>query len=187
MSAFASDLGLSLCQVESSGKKNEITTMKEVIKLLFLKGCIVSTDTMGCQKEIAMLIKEQEGEYFLGLKDNQKTLAEEVKGLFEGQKVDSHYNRNDIQGSNTVVYQAHVIHQLALLDEAPKWTDLSSIIHINSKITNTLGVITDYNRYYISSIKYLTAQKAYTLARNHWGIENKLHRSGDPVALGHHL
>ena len=53
VSAWASDTGLALGQVKVRDKSNEITAVPELLEILKLKGCIVTLDAMGCQKEIA--------------------------------------------------------------------------------------------------------------------------------------
>ncbi|MEN7549186.1 ISAs1 family transposase [Rapidithrix thailandica] len=50
--------------------------------MLDLKGAIVSIDAMGCQKAIARQVRQQQGEYILAVKGNQKALLEEIKAHF---------------------------------------------------------------------------------------------------------
>jgi hypothetical protein len=49
-------------------KSNEITAIPELLKVLELKGCIVTIDAMGCQKEIAKGIVARKADYVLALK-----------------------------------------------------------------------------------------------------------------------
>ena len=74
VTAWATESGLTLGQVACEEKSNEITAIPELLKLLNLKGCTVTIDAMGCQKEIAAQIREQKGHYLLGLKGNQSGL-----------------------------------------------------------------------------------------------------------------
>jgi len=53
VSAWACENGLVLGQLKTEEKSNEITAIPKLLKLLELKGCIVTIDAMGCQKEIA--------------------------------------------------------------------------------------------------------------------------------------
>jgi DDE_Tnp_1-associated/Transposase DDE domain len=68
--AVASELGVCLGQLKTAQKSNEITAIPNLLDMLNLKGCIVSLDAMGTQKEIAKRIVEKEGDYFLALKGN---------------------------------------------------------------------------------------------------------------------
>lgn len=51
--------------------------------MLYIKGCIVTIDAMGTQKEIASTIIERGGDYVLQVKDNQKTLREDIAYYLE--------------------------------------------------------------------------------------------------------
>jgi predicted transposase YbfD/YdcC len=52
VSAWACANRVVLGQVKTQEKSNEITAIPELLKLLELKGCTVTIDAMGCQKEI---------------------------------------------------------------------------------------------------------------------------------------
>lgn len=53
VSAWANSNKLVLGQVKTEENSNEITAIPELLQILELKGCIVTIDAMGCQKEIA--------------------------------------------------------------------------------------------------------------------------------------
>src|SRR4051794_40818264 len=65
VSAWAGQTGLTLGQVAVDAKSNEITAMPQLLELLDLREKVVTTDAMGCQKEIAKTIVEQGGDYVL--------------------------------------------------------------------------------------------------------------------------
>src|SRR5204863_6403393 len=79
----AAHSGLTLGQIACEEKSNEITAIPELLKLLTLKGCTVTIDAMGCQKEIAQQIRQQKGHYVLALKGNQSGLADDMQQLLE--------------------------------------------------------------------------------------------------------
>ncbi len=83
VSAWASESRLILGQVQTEEKSNEITAIPQLLEMLALKGGLVTIDALGCQTEIAHQIVEQEGDYLLAVKDNQKHLAEDIKDVFE--------------------------------------------------------------------------------------------------------
>src|SRR5436190_22184328 len=85
VSAWATANGLTLGQVAVSDESNEITAIPQLIELLDLKGCVVTIDAAGCQKEIAAQIVAKDADYVLALKDNQPTLHEQVSDYFLGQ------------------------------------------------------------------------------------------------------
>ena len=78
ITVWASDFGLTLAQVATAEKSNEITAISEVLKLVDLTGAIITIDAMGTQNAIAKQIVEAKADYVLGLKGNQSKLHEAV-------------------------------------------------------------------------------------------------------------
>src|SRR5262245_33292911 len=78
VSAWASAQRLSLAQVAVADKSNEITAVPRLLRLLELRGALVSLDALGCQKDIAAQIVTGGGDYLLAVKDNQPTLHADV-------------------------------------------------------------------------------------------------------------
>jgi hypothetical protein len=70
VSAWACANRLALGTDATAEKSNEITAIPKLLKLLELKGCIITIDAMGCQTAIAKQIVDQKGDYVLGLKDS---------------------------------------------------------------------------------------------------------------------
>src|SRR5437764_1490465 len=60
----------------------EITDLPQLLELLDLRHKIVTADAMGCQKEIAQVIRDQKGDYILAAKANQPTLHAEMQAAF---------------------------------------------------------------------------------------------------------
>src|SRR5436305_2351298 len=78
VSVWASEYGLSLGQVACDEKSNEITAFPELLRLVDLRGAIVTIDAMGTQKGIARQISDGGGDYVLALKGNHETLYRAV-------------------------------------------------------------------------------------------------------------
>lgn len=72
VSAWATHNQLTLGQRKVDAKSNEITAIPKLLEVLALKGCIVTIDAMGCQKDIAQKIIDKEADYVLALKENQE-------------------------------------------------------------------------------------------------------------------
>ncbi|CAI8029041.1 H repeat-associated putative transposase YdcC [Geodia barretti] len=62
---------MTLGQVRTAEKSNEITAIPQLLDLLDLHGCIVTIDAMGCQREIAQQITDGGANYVLAVKENQ--------------------------------------------------------------------------------------------------------------------
>ena len=68
VSAWGSEQRLVLAQVATDAKSNEITVVPKLLRMLALKGTIVTADAPNCQCHIAEQIVEQKGDYALALK-----------------------------------------------------------------------------------------------------------------------
>ncbi|MCA9110847.1 MAG: ISAs1 family transposase, partial [Planctomycetaceae bacterium] len=68
VSVWASEYGLNLGQVAMEEKSNEITAIPGLLKLLDIRGAIITIDAMGCQTEIAAQIVDGQADYVLALK-----------------------------------------------------------------------------------------------------------------------
>ena len=83
VSAWACENQLVLGQVKVDDKSNEITAIPELLEMLEIAGCIVTTDAMGCQTEIAAKIIEKEADYVLAVKGNQGNLQADLVKYFD--------------------------------------------------------------------------------------------------------
>lgn len=81
-SAWATANRVVLGQVATEAKSNEINAIPQVLDLLQLNGCIVTSDAMGCRSALAEQIVAQGGRSVPALKGNQSTLAAEVEEAF---------------------------------------------------------------------------------------------------------
>jgi predicted transposase YbfD/YdcC len=184
VNAWAVHHGLVLGQVKTEAKSNEITAIPELLKLLDLKGSVVTIDAMGCQKEIAKQIVEQGADYVFSLKGNQGNLHKEVALLFEDAKengfkdlahdsfttVDGDHGRIETRRYTTVA-------EVEWFEERGKWAKLTSFGMIESE-REMDGHTTVETRYFISSLPS-DAKRFAAAARGHWGVENSLHWSLD--------
>ena len=66
VSAWSSANRVVLGQVKTDEKSNEITAIPELLKVLSIKGCIVTIDAMGCQKKKVNLPLNTEEDKFKG-------------------------------------------------------------------------------------------------------------------------
>ncbi len=85
VSAWACVNGIVLGQTKTEEKSNEITAIPELLKMLEIKGCIVTIDAMGCQKKIAETIVDKGADYVFSLKGNQSNLHDNVELFFQDQ------------------------------------------------------------------------------------------------------
>jgi predicted transposase YbfD/YdcC len=179
VSAWASENKLSLGQVVVSEKSNEITAIPELLGLLDVSGALVTIDAMGCQKEIAELIREGGGDYVLAVKLNQPTLYEQVgeaidagleqdsAALDEHQTVERGHGRQETR--TYAIFPAP-----EAVDPDGVWRDLSAVGMAITESTDSQGRGRLEVRYYILSV-LLSSKEFAGAVRGHWGIENNLH------------
>ena len=184
VSAWANANQLVLGQVKTSEKSNEITAIPTLLELLELKGCIVTIDAMGCQKDIAKKITAAQADYVLRLKGNQTTLHDDVRLYFETATQTPRFYPST---SNSTKEKSHgriekryytLSEDIGWLSQKSEWAGLKSIGMVRS-VVETNGKTTEETRFFISS---LTDISLFSKAvRGHWGIENSLHWCLDVV------
>jgi predicted transposase YbfD/YdcC len=180
VTVWASEYGLSLGQVACAEKSNEITAIPELLRLVDLKGAIITIDAMGTQKAIAAQIIEGEADYVLALKGNQETLHQAVvdhildqwEDDFARVKARRHQTKETGHGREEV--RSYIqMPAPASLPGLDLWVGLKSIGVVVSECVRD-GKETVEVRYYISSLAVGVKRFAHAV-RSHWGIENSCH------------
>lgn len=180
VSAFSVANGLVLGQRKIDDKSNEITAIPQLLETLYLKGCIVTIDAMGCQKDIAEKIVEQGADYVLALKGNQGSLFEDVKlyldSIVSGQlKNIPHQTVETVEKGHGRVEERNyfITDSIDWLPNKELWKNLKSIGVVESR-RHIDGVTSFERRYFIASIA-ADAGIFSKAVREHWAIENNLH------------
>ena len=83
VSAFASETRLTLGQLATEAKSNEIPAVRGLLSLLSLEGCTVTLDARHAQRQTAQALLDQGADYVLALKDNQGDLCDDVRPLLD--------------------------------------------------------------------------------------------------------
>jgi predicted transposase YbfD/YdcC len=180
VSAWSVENHLTLGQVATHAKSNEITAIPELLKLLDLEGAVVTIDAMGCQKDIAAEIVQGKGQYVLAVKENQPHLYEDIEQAFEevlerGEPgVDfTEIVTEEVRSGRHETRTCCVITNPSGIRDARLWVGLTAICMVMSdRVVN--GVASSETRYYIGSVD-AAAEQYLKWVRGHWGIENSLH------------
>lgn len=175
VSAWAVGLRLVLAQQKVDEKSNEITAIPDVLRILNIKGCIVTMDAMGCQQGIAKQIIDQNGSYVLGLKGNQGTTLEAVETHFATMPESKLTHFTDVdKGHGRVETRTYFAADSSDILDLKEWPGIRAAIKVVSE-RYVAGVTTSETRYYISSIEDKNVEQVGRAIRSHWGIENSLH------------
>lgn len=188
VSAYAHRPGVTLGQVKTAEKSNEITAIPALLDALLLKGCIVTVDAMGCQKDIAAKVVERGADYVLMVKNNQPTLAGALEACFEaaersGFEGIAHTRAEWVEkGHGRIETRRCVaVGDLSGLGNRPDWPGVKTLVLLES-VREVSGVASCERRYHISSME-AGAERPGRVARGHWGVDNGLNGSLD-VAYG---
>ncbi|RHW75308.1 ISAs1 family transposase [Colwellia sp. RSH04] len=180
VSAYAVEQGLVLAQCKSLSKKNEVSTVMELIELLELKGNVITADAMHCLKKVTKAIDKKDGDYALQVKNNQGKLSNEIKAYFhkirrdEPQLIDSNTLELTNDGHGRIEHRQYV--QLPVTDwlsQREGWSKLNSVIEVTRKRYINEAESSE-TAYYISSLE-IDLPRIAKVIRSHWAIENSSH------------
>ena len=180
VSAWSVERGLSLGQLATEEKSNEITAIPELIDNIDVGGAVVTIDAAGCQKTIAAKIIDGGGDYVLALKGNQGNLHKAVEGWITEQM------ENDFADVTVRTHQTTekghgrvdslTYYQFKVPDSLPgrlNWKGFRTI-GVAIRVSESRGKVTRECRYFISSLG-LGVKRLAAAVRGHWAIENTLH------------
>ncbi len=179
VSAWASRQRLVLGQEVVAGDSNEITAIPLLLQRLQLSGALVTIDAIGCQRAIAETIRAQGADYLLALKDNQPTLAQDVRLFFHTAEGLPVHETTDGDHGRIEIRRHKVSHDVGWLSgdqrfpEEPRFEGLATIAMVEAEVERN-GKTTIARRYYLSSAQ-LSAEQFARAVRAHWDIENRLH------------
>ena len=181
VSAFSAEYGLVIGQLACEEKSNEITAIPKLLEMLEIKGCIVTIDAMGTQTEIAKSVRDKEADYILALKENQKTLYNDVKLYLDDVRQEKklleseNYYKTVEKGHGRIETRECIIsEEINWLHNKSAWKDLHGIGVIYCTIEKN-GVVSKQSHYFIYSCIGLNAKQIMKYKRNHWTVENNLH------------
>ena len=184
VSAWASDHGITLGQVATEEKSNEITAIPQLLEIIDVEDAVVTIDAAGCQKNIAAQIVQGGGDYVLALKGNQGKLFDDVRLLMDcsirNGSADcpvSHYVEAEEGHGRVEERQYYQMTAPSWLHGRSEWEGLKTI-GAAVRIYTEKGVQKSDRRYYVSSLRRNGKQFANAV-RSHWAIENTLHWSLD--------
>jgi predicted transposase YbfD/YdcC len=184
VSVWASEYGLSLGQVATDEKSNEITAIPVLLQLVDIRGAIITIDAMGTQTAIAEQIIDGKADYVLALKGNQGTLHDAVIEYINEQMNTDFANC----GARRLVTkeEGHGREEIRHYIQMPVPPNLASADRWKGLLTIGVAMLycvrdgkeTTDIRYFISSLAVGVKRFAHAV-RSHWGIENTCHWSLD--------
>ena len=181
VSAWGAEQRLVLAQIATDAKSNEITAVPKLLRLLALKGTIVTADALNCQRAIAEQIVEQKGDYALALKGNQGTLFDDVVLLLDDAELKSSTSTPLVEADHGRIETraATVSTEIDWLQKQHQWPGLKAIAKVVRR-RETADKTTTETAYYLLS-RVLSPERLNQVVQQHWSIENSLHWRLDVV------
>lgn len=180
VTAWARSNRLMLGQVKVAADSNEIKAVPELLRLLEIKGCIVTVDAINTQKETVAEIREQEADYVVALKGNQgkmhETVAELCEAVEQGRTVNLSCDVYETVEKDHGRIETRRYLSIAAVDWLPgkgEWRDLQSIGMVIAT-REVQEVVTTEVHYYLSSLA-VSAKALAEAVRGHWSVENSCH------------
>lgn len=138
ITAYLTGSGIVLGQEKIHEKTNEIPTFQEMLSYLNVTGKTVTADAMHCQKETCKKIVDKGGDYLFGLKENQKTLHDDVALYFQSVPDNAEietFSTSEKNGGRIEKRICRKTTQIAWLDNREKWSGLHAIIEVERIVT----------------------------------------------------
>jgi predicted transposase YbfD/YdcC len=128
---------------------------------------------MGAQTEIAKKIRSKKADYVLALKENQKTLHEDVELYFQDPELlnKCSYTKTTEKAHGAIERREYWQAQdIEWLGQKKDWAGIKSIAMTKNTITKN-GQTTTETRYFISSLPLAVMEIARAI-RKHWMVES---------------
>lgn len=178
VSAWAAENRLILGQRQVADGSHEIAAIPDLLRVLELRGALVTLDAAGCQKAIAEQVREQGGDYLLAVKGNQPALHDAVRAVFgraceadfAGVEHDGHESVEDGHGRHEERYTTVIYDPEGL---PPGWPGVAAVVLVGRE-REVGGANASTAHYYLTSLRG-TAEQLAGLVRRHWAVENELH------------
>ena len=195
VSAWANDSRLVLAQQKVDAKSNEITAIPLLLEMMDVRGCVITADALNTQKNIAGAIIDKGADYVLALKENHPHLYEDVESAFDG----SHIRAGGLLGechdcsvTRNYGHGRREVRRCFVLEATPEewpdavaaWQGLQGLAMVERERIllppeglppGATGVPTLTRHFYLSSLPPQAERLGHAI-REHWGIENGLHR-----------
>lgn len=181
VSAFLSEIGVSIGEVKVDDKSNEITAIPELLDLLDIEGATITIDALGTQETIINKIKEKKAHYVLKVKDNQKDLKDDIKTYFDMTLKDKH-NKDEIIVYDTGFEKDHgriehreyfISYNTDIILNKEKWSSVNAVgmVRVYREENDNMSI---EEHYYIMDTK-INIDYFTRAVRSHWNIECALH------------
>jgi predicted transposase YbfD/YdcC len=169
VTAWGTRTRMSLASAVAAGG-NEAEAALRLVATLQLKGCVVTADALHCHRAMAKAVADRGGDYVLAVKANQPALLRDAEAALAAaeatappaQTSERAHGRDEIR--TAIVAPAP---QMAGSHDFPK---LAAVARLECRRNGEPPA----RRTFLLSQRF-PPQRLIDIARDHWGIENRLH------------
>lgn len=179
ITAYLSELGISLRQFFVNGKGNEIKAVQEMLTVINIEGMVITADANHCQKNTVKKIIENKADYVIQLKGNQGKFYADIKDMFDDKlsskyKIDKEdyetYEECNKNGNRIEIRTCYVLKNIEYFDYKEQWLGLKNIFAVKRKVEYGVRTTIEIS-YYITSLETLPKELLH-YTRKHWMIES---------------
>ena len=150
VSAWVADNQITLGEIKTQEKSNEITAVPELLDMLDVEDSIITADAMSCQKAIVEKITEKKADYVIGLKGNQVTLYEDAKLYFKDFVNDTQKTETFEKDHGRIEKREYFLEtNIDWLSQKPEWDNLNAIGMVRATVEEKSAVRTE-ERFFIA-------------------------------------
>jgi predicted transposase YbfD/YdcC len=174
VNVFATEARMALASRKAPGR-NEAQGARDVLCMLSLQGCIVTSDALHCNRPFATTVLKRGGHYVLALKENQSKLFDAVARRFARASKRSIAHRIEPSTHDRREARRATVIRDTSVGAANRFPGVAALARITSR-RRLRGKPAEKPavRYYLLS-KYIPAKRLLQIVRGHWAIENQLH------------
>lgn len=175
MSAYSIKYDKCLATEFIEDKTNEIPTAPILLSRLNIENVIITFDALNTQKETIKYIVNNKGYYVAPVKENQKSLYENINDYFTDETLLINVKNKYIEEEKS--HNQHEKRTYLFTDDIDwlykksDWKDIKSIGIVIKEVNNVVVEV----RYFISNLESKYVKLIANVIRNEWSIENKLH------------
>ena len=178
VSAWGAETRMVLAQTDAPGG-NEVAGALALLKLLTLRGCVVTADALHCHRAMAGAVRQAKADYALKLKANQPALMADAEAALAAAGAPATRAETADQAHGRRERRTAVVVATPPLARKHRFPGLAAVARIEA--WRTCDGKTSHRAYHVLLSKRFAASEVLALVREHWGIENGLHWPLDMV------